>query len=61
MPHADGRHNGTRIHDNVELPGPTGAGAREAPGARPIRLQDQGNRVKFRNVWVLERTSNPGL
>lgn len=51
-------HNGTRIHDDVEVPGPTGAGQPEAApegggvGRGPIMLQDHGNLVKFRNIWV---------
>jgi hypothetical protein len=45
-------HNGTRVHDNVEVPGSTGAGQPEAPGDAPVLLQDHGNRVKFRNIWI---------
>jgi hypothetical protein len=45
-------HNGVRIHEEVEVPGPTGAGAAEAPAAAPLRLQDHGARVRFRNVWI---------
>ncbi|MFN0138092.1 MAG: DUF1080 domain-containing protein [Phycisphaerae bacterium] len=45
-------HNGTRIHDNVELPKQTGAGQPEGPGDGPLMLQDHGNRIRFRNVWV---------
>lgn len=45
-------HNGTRIHSNVEAPQATGAGAQESPGNRPVRLQDHGNQIRFRNIWV---------
>lgn len=47
-------HNGVMIHDNVGLHGPT----RDAidpyeaqPG--PLRLEDHGSPVKFRNIWVV--------
>lgn len=46
-------HNGVLIHDDVELDGPTGyAPFKEEPGAGPIYLQDHGNRVAYRNIWV---------
>lgn len=51
-------HNGTRIHDNVEVPHSTGAGQPEiAPpnggiATGPLMLQDHGNKIRFRNVWV---------
>ncbi len=48
-------HNGVMIHENVELPGPTGGGENanlDKPG--PLLLQDHGNPVQFRNLWVLE-------
>jgi len=45
--------NGILIHNNVEVLGPTG-GAMDAnirePG--PLLLQDHGNPVKYRNVWI---------
>jgi type 1 glutamine amidotransferase len=47
--------NGLRIHDDVEIDGPTGGGEPESPDSRPIRLQDHGNLVSFRNVWVVPR------
>ena len=48
-------HNGVLIHDDVELDGPTGLGAPEAPEAGPIFLQDHGNPVRYRNVWILPK------
>lgn len=45
-------HNGTLIHRNVEIPGATVAGKEEAEGARPLRLQDHGNQVRYRNIWI---------
>lgn len=51
-------HNGVLVHDDVELVGAT-ANARRAsyqahPDRLPIKLQDHGNRTRFRNIWVRE-------
>ncbi len=51
-------HNGVKIHDNIEIPEPTGS-ARDRVGedvSQPggISLQEHGNRVQYRNIWVLE-------
>jgi hypothetical protein len=46
--------NGVKIHDNVTIPGPTGgAASKEEAREAPLRLQDHGNTVKFRNIWVV--------
>lgn len=49
-------HNGVLVQDGVELTGPGGHGERppyEAHTDRlPLSLQDHGQRVQFRNVWV---------
>ncbi len=45
--------NGVLIHDNVEIPRKTGAGQQEGPKPMPILLQDHGNEVAFRNVWIV--------
>jgi len=37
----------------VELPNKTGAGEPEGPEPRPIMLQDHGNKVRFRNIWIV--------
>ncbi len=45
-------HNGTRIHDDVEIPGKTGAGRVEGRGDGPLVLQEHGFSIKFRNIWI---------
>ncbi len=46
-------HNGVLIHDDVELKNKTGAGEPEGPQPGPILLQDHGNKVRFRNIWIV--------
>jgi len=49
-------HNGVLVQDNVELSGPTAHQERppysQHPDALPLMLQDHGNPVRFRNIWV---------
>jgi hypothetical protein len=52
------RHNGVVIHDDVELPGErstTAAPSAPGPQPGPVYLQDHGNPVRYRNVWVVEK------
>lgn len=44
-------HNGVLIQDNVEITEPTGGGEKGV-GDGPIHLQDHGNLVRYRNIWV---------
>lgn len=44
--------NGQKVHDNVAVDGPTGGGDPESAAAGAIRLQDHGNKVRFRNLWI---------
>jgi len=54
-------HNGVLVHDHVELSGGTDWRGPHAvssyaphPDKGPIKLQDHGNPVLFRNVWIRE-------
>ena len=50
------KHNGVTIYDHYEMPRNTPGGAEtETPGRGPIMLQDHGNPVVFRNIWVVEK------
>jgi hypothetical protein len=48
-------HNGVKVHDKTEVRGSTTAslgGKASEPGG--IYLQDHGNPVEFRNIWLVE-------
>jgi Domain of Unknown Function (DUF1080) len=51
-------HNGLLVQDNVELSGPTAHHQRPpykpTPDKLPLSLQDHGNPVRFRNIWIRE-------
>lgn len=50
------RHNGTVIHDNLEINGPTGGSRSEPEGTPgPIKLQGHGNPLQYRNIWIVEK------
>jgi len=50
------KHNGVVVHDNVELPGHTGGcKLREGAEPGPIFVQNHGNPVRYRNIWVVEK------
>jgi hypothetical protein len=47
--------NGVLTQDHTQLEGPTGHKARSKPGpfpeVGPLKLQDHGNPVRYRNIW----------
>jgi hypothetical protein len=52
------KHNGVVIHDNIELPGHRNTTAAPTPAGKepgPVYLQDHGNPVRYRNIWVVEK------
>jgi hypothetical protein len=46
-------HNGVPVHDNREITSKTGAGQAETDKPLPIHLQQHGNPVHFRNLWIV--------
>ncbi len=56
--HMTVKHNNVRIHDKVKVSKATTA----APGGEPggIYLQDHGNPVQYRNIWVVELPKESG-
>jgi hypothetical protein len=50
------RHNGVLIHQDQAVPAPTAAAGRnETPEGGPFQLQDHGNPVFYRNIWVVPK------
>jgi hypothetical protein len=49
------KHNGVVIHDDVELKQGTPGRDPEGPEKNGLYLQDHGNPVAFRNIWVVEK------
>lgn len=48
--------NGVTIHDNIALKITPGGGRSNQPaGPGPLFLQDHGNPVRFRNIWLVEK------
>jgi hypothetical protein len=47
--------NGVKVQDNVSLPNKTGAGKQEEPLLLPTKIQNHGDPVRFRNIWVVDR------
>ena len=50
------KHNGVLIHENVELPHTTtSAPLKEENTPGPLHLQNHGNPVRYRNIWLLKK------
>lgn len=49
------KHNGVNIYDDMELPHGTPGWHEEGPGPDALFLQNHGNPVAFRNIWVVEK------
>jgi hypothetical protein len=47
-------HNNVLIHDNAEIENKTGAGQPEGPKLLPIKFQEHGSPVHFRNIWIID-------
>ena len=49
------KHNGVVIHEDLELPHGTPGGHPEGPGPDSVFLQNHGDPVAFRNIWVVAK------
>lgn len=49
------KQNGVPIHEDYEIDGPTPGGVEETAEAGSIQLQDHGNPVAFKNIWIVEK------
>jgi hypothetical protein len=50
------RHNGVVIHENLEIPEGTPGGSNGEGQAGPLYLQDHGNPVRYRNIWIVPKS-----
>ena len=49
------KHNGVVIHKDLELPHGTPGRYPEGAGTESVFLQEHGNPVAFRNIWLVEK------
>jgi hypothetical protein len=55
-------HNGVCVHNNLEIEGTTSHKKKAAytpHGDGPLRLQDHGNPIAFRNIWIRPLPEQP--
>lgn len=48
-------HNGVIIQNKIQLPDKTGGGQKEGPTPGPIQLQNHGDPVLYRNIWLIPK------
>jgi hypothetical protein len=48
-------HNGVKIHDDIAFPKECPGGQMETDKPGPFQLQNHGDPVVYRNIWVLEK------
>ncbi|MGH7139966.1 MAG: family 16 glycoside hydrolase, partial [Pirellulales bacterium] len=48
------RQNGVVIYDDLEIPKLTPGGRSHEASTGPLMLQNHGNPVVYRNIWVVE-------
>ena len=53
--------NGVSVQSDIELQNKTGAGQKEGPDPRPIKFQNHGNPVSYRNLWILPGSHRPTI
>lgn len=49
------RHNGVVIHEDRELAAVTPGGLKDESPTGPLKLQDHGNPVMYRNIWIVKK------
>lgn len=49
-------HNGVLVQNRAQIPNKTGAGRPEGPNPLPTKIQDHGNPVLFRNIWLIDKS-----
>ncbi|MEZ5943994.1 MAG: DUF1080 domain-containing protein [Planctomycetaceae bacterium] len=54
-------HNGQLIHNAASIPNKTGAGKPEGPEALITKIQDHGNPVVYRNIWLVDRSGSDSV
>ncbi|TWT50506.1 hypothetical protein Pla22_32490 [Rubripirellula amarantea] len=47
--------NGVKVQDDITIEAPTGYGKPEEPVMLPVLLQNHGDPVRFRNMWMIDR------
>jgi len=52
------KHNGVLIHGDLELPMATPGKDKESKQPGPLYLQDHGNPVAYRNIWIQSKPAN---